>query len=254
MNFTVIIPARLASTRLPNKPLADINGKPMIVRVAEQAKLSGASRIICAVDDESILEVCKNHGLEACLTSKNHTCGTDRLCEATLLCNIPDQEIIVNVQGDEPLIPPTVIEQVAQLLVTHQDCEMGTAAISIQDAAEFFNPNVVKLVCDKHNRAITFSRAPIPWARDAFNQDREHLPEGINALRHVGIYSYRCDFLKNYPSMEKSPLEGIESLEQLRALWNGHKIAVQTFTETIPPGVDTPEDLERVRAFLAEKL
>ncbi len=252
MSFTVIIPARLASTRLPNKPLADINGKPMIVRVAEQAKLADAGRVICAVDDESILEVCKKFGIEACLTRKDHVCGTDRLCEAATLCGIPDDEIIVNVQGDEPLIPPSVIREVANLLKTHKDCTMGTAAIPIDNAEEFFNPNVVKVVCDKNGKALTFSRAPIPWDRDTFAKDRSALPADLGALRHIGIYSYRCHFLKAYPQLPKSNLEAKESLEQLRALWNGYEIAVKVFEESIPPGVDTPEDLERVRTFLTQ--
>lgn len=249
MSFTVIIPARLASTRLPNKPLADIDGKPMIVRVAEQALKSGAKRVICAVDDEKILQACREHGIEACLTRKDHVCGTDRLCEAARICEIPDDEIIVNVQGDEPLIPPKVISEVADLLAERTDCQMGTAAIHIHDAAEFFNPNVVKLVTDKQNTALYFSRAPIPWARDEFAKDKSRLPKDLG-LRHVGIYSYRCGFLKAYPSLPKSDLEAFESLEQLRALYNGYKIAAAIFEEEIPAGVDTPEDLQAVRDYL----
>ena len=171
MSFTVIIPARLASTRLPNKPIADICGKPMIVRVAEQALKSGASRVICAVDDELILKACEANGIEACLTRKDHACGTDRLCEAAELCKISDDEIIVNVQGDEPLIPPKVIKNVAELLMNRSDCSMGTAAIRIHSAEEFFNPNVVKVVTDKNGSALYFSRAPIPWDRDGFAKD-----------------------------------------------------------------------------------
>lgn len=249
MSFTVIIPARLASTRLPNKPLADIDGKPMIVRVAEQAKKSGATRVICAVDDEKILDACSEHGIEACLTRKDHVCGTDRLCEAATLCRIADDEIIVNVQGDEPLIPPHVISEVAKLLADRSDCQMGTAAIRIHEASEFFNPNVVKLVTDKNSTALYFSRAPLPWARDEFAKDKTHLPKGLG-LRHVGIYSYRCAFLKAYPTLPKSDLEKFESLEQLRALYNGYKIAAAVFEEEIPAGVDTQQDLEAVRAYL----
>ena len=231
MSFTVIIPARLASTRLPNKPIADICGKPMIVRVAEQALKSGASRVICAVDDELILKACEANGIEACLTRKDHACGTDRLCEAAEVCKIPDDEIIVNVQGDEPLIPPKVIKNVAELLMNRSDCSMGTAAIRIHSAEEFFNPNVVKVVTDKNGSA---------------------LPRDLG-LRHVGIYSYRCAFLKAYPQLPKSDLESWESLEQLRALYNGYKIAVDIFEEEIPPGVDTLADLEAVRAYLQKK-
>lgn len=199
MSFTVIIPARLASTRLPNKPIADICGKPMIVRVAEQALKSGASRVICAVDDELILKACEANGIEACLTRKDHACGTDRLCEAAELCKISDDEIIVNVQGDEPLIPPKVIKNVAELLMNRSDCSMGTAAIRIHSAEEFFNPNVVKVVTDKNGSALYFSRAPIPWDRDGFAKDRSALPKHLG-LRHVGIYSYRCAFLKAIPN------------------------------------------------------
>lgn len=253
MSFTVIIPARLASTRLPNKPIADICGKPMIVRVAEQALKSGASRVICAVDDELILKACEANGIEACLTRKDHACGTDRLCEAAEVCKIPDDEIIVNVQGDEPLIPPKVIKNVAELLMNRSDCSMGTAAIRIHSAEEFFNPNVVKVVADKNGSALYFSRAPIPWDRDGFAKDRNALPRDLG-LRHVGIYSYRCAFLKAYPQLPKSDLESWESLEQLRALYNGYKIAVDIFEEEIPPGVDTLADLEAVRAYLQKKI
>lgn len=217
MSFTVVIPARLASTRLPNKPLADIAGLPMIVRVAQQALKSGASKVICAVDDEKIYDACRAHSIEAVLTRKDHSCGTDRLCEAVTLCKVPDNEIVVNVQGDEPLIPPAIISRVANLLEKQTDCVMGTAAIPISSVEEFFNPNVVKVSLDKFNRALTFSRAPIPWARDEFAKSKDTIPAHL-ALRHVGIYSYRCDFLKSYPSLERSELESYESLEQLRAL------------------------------------
>jgi len=251
MSFTVIIPGRLSSSRLPNKPIADILGIPMIVRVAMQAKKSGASRIICAVDDKKILDACHSYDFEAVLTDKNHSCGTDRICEAVNLCHIPDEEIIVNVQGDEPLIPPTLISKVADLLIKDETLQMGTAATPIKEAKEFFNPNVVKVVPDRFGRAITFSRAPIPWARDSFAETQSVLPSDLTALRHVGIYSYRCNFLKSYPKLPASPLEDIEKLEQLRALWNGYKIGVEIFDEAIPPGVDTKEDLEHVRNFLS---
>ena len=181
--------------------------------------------MICAVDDELILKACEANGIEACLTRKDHACGTDRLCEAAEVCKIPDDEIIVNVQGDEPLIPPKVIKNVAELLMNRSDCSMGTAAIRIHSAEEFFNPNVVKVVADKNGSALYFSRAPIPWDRDGFAKDRNALPRDLG-LRHVGIYSYRCAFLKAYPQLPKSDLESWESLEQLRALYNGYKIAV----------------------------
>ena len=250
MKFTVIIPARLQSTRLPRKPLADIHGIPMIVRVAQQAVKSGASRVICAVDDDQISEICEKFGFEACLTRKDHECGTDRICETAIKSSIPDDEIIVNVQGDEPLIPPEIIRETARLLETQKECPMGTAAIRIGSAEEFFNPNAVKVILDKQNRALYFSRAPIPWARDSFSKDKTVLPEGLG-LRHVGIYSYRCNFLKKYPQLPKSPLEQFESLEQLRALWNGYPIAVAIYEKEIPPGVDTAEDLEAVRKYIS---
>lgn len=251
MSFTVIIPGRLSSSRLPNKPIADILGIPMIVRVAMQAKKSGASRVICAVDDKKILDACHAYDCEAVLTDKNHSCGTDRICEAVNLCHIPDDEIIVNVQGDEPLIPPALITKVADLLLKDDDLQMGTAAIPIKVAKEFFNPNVVKVITDRFGKAITFSRAPVPWARDSFAETQSVLPPDFTGLRHVGIYSYRCGFLKSYPKLPASPLEEIEKLEQLRALWNGYKIGVEIFNEAIPPGVDTKEDLEHVRSFLS---
>lgn len=246
MSFSVIIPARLASTRLPNKPLALINGVPMVVRVAQQARQSLASRIIVACDDLLIEEACKNYGIQACLTSKDCACGTDRLSEVVDKLNIPNEEIIVNVQGDEPLIPVDIINMVAEILQKNSDCAMGTAAIRIKSAEEFFNPNVVKVELNKKQEALTFSRAPLPWDRDNFAKTKEQIPEDL-ALRHVGIYSYRAGFLKVYPKLEKSPIETVESLEQLRALWHGYKIGVEIFDKEIPPGVDTPEDLERVR-------
>lgn len=250
MNFTVIIPARLSSTRLPNKPLADIAGLPMIIRVALQAEKSGASRVICAVDDPLIINACDKYGIESCLTRKDHSCGTDRLCEAVQKCGIKDDEIVVNVQGDEPLIPPSIITSVADLLSANTQCVMGTAAVKIKTSEDFFNPNVVKVILNKKNEALSFSRAPMPWARDLFKRGKDEIPSDL-ALRHIGIYSYRCAFLKTYPKLPKSALELYESLEQLRALWNGFKIAVQVFDEMIPPGVDTTEDLERVRKTFA---
>lgn len=252
MSFTIIIPARLASTRLPNKPMALIEGVPMIVRVAQQAKNSNASRVIVACDDISVQKACEEYGIEAQLTSQNCACGTDRLSEVISRLNLPDNEIIVNVQGDEPLIPVDIINLVADILKEDPDLAMGTAAIRIKDAEEFFNPNVVKVELNKKGEALTFSRAPIPWDRDLFAKTKEKIPEDLG-LRHVGIYSYRASFLKLYPQLSKSPLETFESLEQLRALWHGFKIGVKIFTREIPPGVDTPEDLERVRRFFAKK-
>lgn len=252
MSFTVIIPARLASTRLPNKPLALIDGVPMIVKVAQQAAKSGASRVIVACDDQAVQKVCQDHGIEAQLTSKDCACGTDRLSEVVSQINLNDDEIIVNVQGDEPLIPVDIIDLVAEILKNDSDLAMGTAAIRIRNAEEFFNPNVVKVELNKKNEALTFSRAPLPWDRDLFAKSKDSIPDDLG-LRHVGIYSYRASFLKLYPKLSKSPLETFESLEQLRALWHGYKIGVKIFDKEIPPGVDTLEDLERVRNFFAKK-
>lgn len=248
MSFTVIIPARLGSTRLPNKPLALIEGVPMVVCVARQALKSGASRVIVACDDEKILSACKNFGIEAVLTRKDHACGTDRLCEVAEKADIPDEEVIVNVQGDEPLIDPNLIAAVAELLILKPECAMGTAASRIKTAEEFLNPNVVKVVLNSDEEALYFSRAPIPWDRDGMAKDKNSFDSELS-LRHIGIYSYRCDFLKIYPTLERPKLETAESLEQLRAIWNGFSIAVRIFEGTLLPGVDTAEDLEAVRAY-----
>ncbi len=250
-SFVAILPARLASTRLPRKPLADIGGLPMVVRVAQRAAASGAQRVVVAADGEEIAGACRAHGVEAVLTSPDHPTGTDRLAEACTLLDLADDAIVVNVQGDEPLIPPPVIADVAALLARQPDCAIATAAHPLHDAAEFFSPNVVKVVVDRTSRALLFSRAPIPWARDAFAADRSALPVGLPALRHVGLYAYRGAFLRAYPKLARDPLEAFESLEQLRALTHGYRIAVLMLAAALPPGVDTPEDLERARAALA---
>ncbi|HEU0204441.1 MAG TPA: 3-deoxy-manno-octulosonate cytidylyltransferase [Burkholderiaceae bacterium] len=248
-SFTALIPARLASTRLPDKPLADLAGKPMVVRVAERAAASGAKRVVVAADDPRTLAACADHGVEAVLTARTHPTGTDRLAEACAMLALASDEIVVNVQGDEPLIPPAVIAQAAGLLATRADCAIATAAHRLHDAAEFFDPNVVKVVTDASGRALYFSRAPIPWARDAFALDRNALPAGLNALRHVGLYAYRVAFLQRYPQLARAPQEEYESLEQLRALWHGEHIAVLTLEAPLPPGVDTPADLARMQAL-----
>lgn len=251
MGFIAIVPARLASTRLPHKPLADIAGRPMVVHVAERAREAGAARVVVATDAEAIHAACAAHGIEALLTSPDHPTGTDRLAEAAEQLGLADEAIVVNVQGDEPLIPPAVVREVADLLAARPDCGIATAAHAIHDPAEFFNPNVVKVVTDAGGRALLFSRAPIPWARDAFAASREHLPAGLGALRHVGLYAYRAGFLRQFPRLARAPIEEAESLEQLRALWHGVKIAVMTLPGALPAGVDTTEDLERVRALLS---
>lgn len=244
--FVVIIPARLASTRLPNKPLADLGGKPMVVRVAERAQLSGAARIIVATDHADIAAACTQHGVEVCLTRADHPSGTDRIAEVARTLDLPPDAVVVNLQGDEPLIDPALLQAAAARIGA--DVPMATCAHPLHDAADAFNPNVVKVVLDKAGRALYFSRATIPWHRDGFaQQPRETLPAGYVPLRHIGLYAYRNDFLQAYPTLQASPLEEIEALEQLRVLWHGYPIAVH-ITDTAPAaGVDTPEDLARVR-------
>lgn len=249
MSFIAIIPARLASSRLPNKPLADIAGKPMVVRTAERALLSGASQIMVATDHLDILAACKEHGIPACMTRSDHPSGTDRIAEVAAAMGLADDAVVVNVQGDEPLIAPELIAATAALV--SQQVPMATAAHPLHDAQEAFNPNVVKVVLDKLGRAMYFSRATIPWHRDAFALNREALPASYVALRHIGLYAYRNDFLQSYPRLDISPLEQIEALEQLRVLWNGHAIAVHVTDASPAPGVDTLEDLIKVRAFFA---
>jgi len=252
-NFVALIPARLASTRLPNKPLADIGGVPMVVRVAQRARASGAARVVVAADDATIIDACRAHGVEALLTSATHPTGTDRLAQACGLLGLRGDEIVVNVQGDEPLIPPQLIADVADLLARSPGCAIATAAHVLHDAAEFFSPHVVKVVTDHDGHALYFSRAPIPWARDAFAADRASLPRGLAVWRHVGLYAYRVAFLERFPRLEHAPIETFERLEQLRALWHGERIVVLPLQEALPAGVDTPADLELVRrAFAAD--
>jgi 3-deoxy-manno-octulosonate cytidylyltransferase (CMP-KDO synthetase) len=248
MRFTVLIPARLASTRLPNKPLADIAGIPMVVRVARRAVESGASRVVVAADSPAIVEKCEAFGVASVLTRTDHPSGSDRLAEACDLLGLGDAEVVVNVQGDEPLIDPALIDAVADLLAQRGDCAMSTAAHAIDTLEELLNPNVVKVVLDARSTALYFSRAPIPAARD-FAGQAWWKPGGTlpPPLRHVGIYGYRVGFLRQFPALPPAPLEQLEALEQLRALWHGHRIAVHITGQAPGPGVDTPEDLERVR-------
>ncbi|KUM03756.1 3-deoxy-manno-octulosonate cytidylyltransferase [Chromobacterium subtsugae] len=247
--FTVVIPARMASSRLPGKPLADIAGKPMVVRVAEQAAKSRAGRVIVATDHADILAACAAHGIEAALTRADHASGTDRLAEVAAQLGLADDAVVVNVQGDEPLIQPELIDQLAELMLAG-DAPMATLAHAIHDAADHFNPNVVKVALDKHGRALYFSRAPIPYARDAYAAGRDSLPAGLPAYRHIGMYGYRAGFLAAYAGLEAAPLEQYEALEQLRVLWHGYAIMVAVADEAPAAGVDTPEDLERVRRLL----
>jgi 3-deoxy-manno-octulosonate cytidylyltransferase (CMP-KDO synthetase) len=246
--YTVIVPARLASTRLPNKPLADIHGLPMVVRVAQRAALSNASQVVVAADSIEIVQACQAHGVHAMLTQVDHPSGSDRLAEASALLGLSPNDVVVNVQGDEPLINPELINQVAELLVQRPTASMSTAAHEIHELAEFTNPNVVKVVIDQAQLALYFSRAPIPWWRDGFAKGIQSLPQPA-PLRHIGIYAYRVGFLQSFPTLQAAPIETGEALEQLRALWHGHKIAVHITPDVPGPGVDTPEDLERVRAL-----
>ena len=254
MSFVVVIPSRMTSTRLPKKPLKDICGKPMVVRVAERAAASGAERVVVAADSEEIINVVTENGFEGILTDPNHPTGTDRIAEAVQKMGLADDAIVVNVQGDEPLIEPAVIRQVAELLEHDTESTIATAAHPIADAESFFNPNVVKVELDSFGRAMTFTRAPVPWPRDAFAKDRTHLPEGFTAYHHVGLYAYRALFLKRFSTLTRAPIERFESLEQLRAMWHGYKIAVAILEGTPPAGVDTAEDLERVRSVFKKML
>jgi 3-deoxy-manno-octulosonate cytidylyltransferase (CMP-KDO synthetase) len=247
MGFRVVIPARYASTRLPGKPLADIVGQPMIVRVAAAARRSGADGVWVATDDERIVSAVRQHGFDAVMTGANHPSGTDRITEVTDQLHWDDAEIVVNVQGDEPLLDPALIDRVADALRNDPDAAMATAAHPLTSAVDFFNPNVVKVVCDARGRALYFSRAPIPWDRDQFADRRDALPADLPAQRHIGLYAYRVSFLRRFVQLAASPLERCESLEQLRALWHGYPIQVVSIDHPPAPGVDTPEDLERVR-------
>lgn len=249
MNFTVLIPARLASTRLPNKPLADIGGLPMVVRVAQRV-LSGVpgTRVVVAGDSAQIIAACQQHGIEAVLTRPDHPSGSDRLAEACELLNLNGDDIVVNVQGDEPLIDPALVRAVAELLAQRPEASMSTAAHPIAEHADFLNPNVVKVVLDARQLALYFSRAPIPHWRDQ-TAGTSALPSPA-PLRHIGIYGYRASFLRQFPQLAQAPLEVTEALEQLRAMWHGHRIAVHITADAPGTGVDTPEDLERVRRLL----
>ena len=251
MTFTVLIPARLASTRLPNKPLVDIGGKPMIVRVAERAERSGAAQVVVAADAPEILAACAAHGVRAIPTRADHASGSDRLAEACATLGLDGEDVVVNVQGDEPLIEPGLIDAVAALLSNQSLAPMGTAAHAIESVEDFVNPNVVKLLTDAQGLALTFSRAPLPWWRDGFAGGITALPAQPAPLRHIGIYSYRAAFLRAFARLAPAPLEQCEALEQLRALWHGHRIAVHVTAQPPGPGVDTPEDLARVRARFA---
>lgn len=250
MTFTVLIPARLASTRLPNKPLADIHGLPMIVRVAQQAQQSGAAQVVVAADDDQIVQACQRHGVQVILTRKNHQTGSDRLGEACEILGLANDDLVVNVQGDEPLIAPSLIQACVTALQQDGECVMSTAAHPIHSHDEWCSPHVVKVVINQHQRALLFSRAPIPFWRDA------PTPVSLPAsppLRHIGIYGYRAGFLKRFSQLPAADIERTESLEQLRVLYQGYHISVHVTPDRPGPGVDTPEDLERVRKLLASR-
>lgn len=252
MKFTVIIPARYASSRLPRKPLLDIAGKPMIQHVWEKAQQAGAERVIIATDHTEIEAVAKAFGAEVCMTSEKHSSGTERLAEVVEKMAIRDDEIIVNVQGDEPLIPPVIVEQVAKNLDQHK-VNMATLAVKLTTKEELFNPNAVKTLSDKNGMALYFSRASIPFARDHFANCDDEFVARQNYLRHIGIYAYRAGFIKQYVAWQPTLLEQLESLEQLRALWYGEKIHLELAKIAPEVGVDTPEDLERVRQILSQQ-
>ena len=268
-NFHVVIPARHASTRLPGKPLLPIAGKPMVVRVAERAAQSGAQQIWIATDHHAIANVAHEHGFKACLTKETHASGTDRIAEVAQQHNWPDDTIVVNVQGDEPLMPPDLIRAVAKHLHDHPECAIATACHALHDEASLRNPNIVKVVLDKNSNALYFSRAPIPWPRDAFKVStspagrddcpsslrgevgRGDIPHNLPVLRHIGIYAYRVSFLRTYGQLAPTAIEQFEALEQLRALYYGYKIGVTIADQAPPAGVDTEQDLQATRQIFA---
>lgn len=248
MHFHVVIPARYASSRLPGKPLADIGGKPMVLRVLERALQAGAESVVIATDDARVQQAVEAAGHQALMTSPEHQSGTERLVEVAETLGWSDDTLVVNVQGDEPLIDPLLIREVARQLVLHDDAVMATLAHPIHDHADFINPNVVKVVADEAGYALYFSRAPVPWPRDAFAA-QQAMPHELGALRHIGLYAYRAGFLRTYAGLASSPLERTEMLEQLRVLWHGHRISLGITPIAPAPGVDTQEDLARVRGL-----
>lgn len=249
-DFIVAIPARHGSTRLPGKPLRLLGGEPLIVHVIRRARAAGASRVVVATDDARIADALDGRGIEVCMTRADHASGSDRLAECAAKLGWPDDALVVNLQGDEPFAPAAGIRAVADAL-REDAAPMATLAAPIESAEQWFDPNCVKVVCGVRGHALYFSRAPIPWARDALARDRTRMPAGMSALRHIGIYGYRAGFLKAFAALAPAPLERAESLEQLRALEHGFAIAVRTTPEPFPPGVDTEEDLARAEYALA---
>lgn len=256
MGYVVVVPARMASSRLPGKPLADIAGKPMVVRTLEQAGQSSATRVVAATDDIRIAEAVRQHGFVANMTLSTHLTGTDRLAEVVDQLGLNNDDIVVNLQGDEPLIDPALLDAVAETLAANPEAAIATCAAPIHAANTLFNPNAVKVVCDTRGFALYFSRAPIPWARDALAQSpvTPRLAEGLPGLHHIGLYAYRAGFLRAFPKLEQGPLERFEALEQLRAMEHGHRIVVHIASQAPAAGVDTPEDLARVQAVFSNRL
>jgi 3-deoxy-manno-octulosonate cytidylyltransferase (CMP-KDO synthetase) len=251
MKFTVIIPARYASSRFPGKPLADIDGKPMVVRVAERASRSGAAEVLVATDHPAIADAVTRHGFEAVMTRRNHATGTDRIAEVATKKRFGNTHIVVNVQGDEPMISPALIRKVASSLVGHRDAHIATACHPLREARELANPNIVKVALDNAGYALYFSRAPIPYARDAFAHGIRAVPKSLPVYRHLGIYAYRCAFLHAFKKLRPARIEQCEALEQLRALAHGYRICVAITRSAPVHGIDTPRDLQRLRRFLA---
>ncbi|MDP1707644.1 MAG: 3-deoxy-manno-octulosonate cytidylyltransferase [Gammaproteobacteria bacterium] len=250
MSFDVVIPARYASTRLPGKPLRTIAGRPMLEHVYRRALESGANRVIIATDDERIAQAARVFDAEVCMTSMHHRSGTERIAEVAASLNLDDDEVVVNVQGDEPLIPPAIIRQSARNLANHTQASVATLCEMITEADDLFDPNVCKVVVDSQGYALYFSRAPIPWHRQAFAQGGQQLPADTQHFRHIGLYAYRAGFLKHYAGWSESVLERTEALEQLRILWQGHRIHVDLAQETPGPGVDSEQDIARVERLL----
>ena len=249
-SFVVVIPARYASIRFPGKPLVELNGKPMVVHVVDRARESGAAEVVVATDDARIASAVSDHDCLVAMTRDDHATGTDRIAEVVAQRGWDDETIVVNAQGDEPLLPPSMIRTVAETLQQHDGASIATACHPIKDIAEFLDPNAVKVVFDEAGYALYFSRAPIPWPRDAFADKQALLPETLPAFRHIGIYAYRCEFLRKYTTLKTVPMERFESLEQLRAMAHGYRIAVTVSEQAPPPGIDTPDDLDRLRELM----
>ena len=250
MSFTVVIPARWASTRFPGKPLIDLGGKPMIARVAEKALATNADRVIVATDDARIADACLAHKVQVAMTRSDHATGTDRLSEVVTQLGLADDAIVVNVQGDEPLIPSDMISRTAEWLDMHPEAAIATLCHTIHDHADAASSNVVKCVLNEKSEALYFSRAPIPYARDAWQASGgriESIPHELPVYRHIGLYAYRAGFLREFPRLSVPAIERFESLEQLRALAHGFKITVMRIDHALPPGIDTPADYERLR-------